>query len=362
MPTAIVAATWLFQALSLITLLALVGYAVLNPSRGHAATAMVGILLFVSGMLNVALASGAKFSMLVEQIFSIISVLSFGITAAAQIVAIGESWLPKGETLNRAYGSVRLGCALLAILGITTIGVALSNKQIILPNSVPGGLSIAVHTFSLCTLWAATLYAWGPTHTKFYSMAKEFHQKRLQRALDAWRLRCYMAVLAIYTIMTIVVMALSAQYNNVSESLWLWTRLLVLLSSQISVPLSWLPTAEYDLDQFQGNQQMYSRSPLGMMGPMMSGESHIPLSPPPPVPAHASPPKSYFPGSEQIPTPEEDQKQLQEYERYQETPMQQPLLLPPMLSSNDMAYRIPSVRISGIRMSQVWNDKNLSHS
>jgi hypothetical protein len=186
MPAAIVAATWLFQAFSLITLLALVGYAVLNPSKGHMATAMVGILLFVSGMLNVALASGANFSMLVEQIFSIISVLSFGITGAAQIVAIGESWLPKGETLNRAYGSVRLGCAVLAILGIATIGVALSNKTIIVPNSVSGGLSIAVHSFSLCTLWSATVYAWGPTHTNIYNMAKELHQKRQQRALDAW--------------------------------------------------------------------------------------------------------------------------------------------------------------------------------
>lgn len=190
MPAAIVAATWLFQAFSLITLLALLGHAVLNPSRGHIATAMVGILLFISGMLNVALASGANFSMLVEQIFSIVSVLSFGITAAAQIVAIGESWLPKGETLNRAYGSVRLGCAVLAILGIATIGVALSNKQIILPNSVSGGLSIAVHSFSLCTLWAATFYAWGPTHTTFYNMAKQL-QKRQQRALDAWYYMIY---------------------------------------------------------------------------------------------------------------------------------------------------------------------------
>jgi hypothetical protein len=185
MSVAIVAATWLFQALSLITLLALAAYAFLNPSRGHIATALVGTLLFIVGLLNLALASGATFSTLIEQIFSIISVLTFGITAVAQIVAIGESWFPKGQSLNRAYGSVRLGCAVLVILGIATIGVALSNKQIILPNSVPGGLSIAVHSFSLCTLWAASWYAWEPTHTKFYFRAKE-HQKRQRRALDAW--------------------------------------------------------------------------------------------------------------------------------------------------------------------------------
>jgi hypothetical protein len=31
-----------------------------------------------------------------------------------------------------------------------------------------------------------------------------------------------------------------------------------------------------------------------------------------------------------------------------------------VLSGNDMSYRIPSVRISAIRMSQVWNDKNMN--
>lgn len=138
-------------------------------------------------------------------------------------------------------------------------------------------------------------------------------------------------------------------------------RLLVLLSCQISVPSSWLPTTEYDLDQFQGSQQMYSRMPdIRVMGPKEGGNIHIPLSPPPPVPAHASPPTSYMPGNERVPTPEEDQKQQASYERYQESPLKQPLLLPPVLSGNDMSYRIPSVRISAIRMSQVWNDKNMN--
>jgi hypothetical protein len=100
---------------------------------------------------------------------------------------------------------------------------------------------------------------------------------------------------------------------------------------------------------------------IQIMGPNKGGDIHIPLSPPPPVPAHASPPISYTPGNEQIPIPEEDQKQLGAYEHYQETPAKQSLLLPPVLNGNDMSYRIPSVRISALRMSQVWNDKNVNH-
>lgn len=106
---------------------------------------------------------------------------------------------------------------------------------------------------------------------------------------------------------------------------------------------------------------MYSRMPdIQIMGPKQGSDIHIPLSPPPPVPAHASPPASYMPGNERVPTPEEDQKQPASYERYQDVPSKQPLLLPPVLNGNDMSYRIPSVRISAIRMSQVWNDKNMN--
>lgn len=185
MSTAIVAATWLFQGLSLVALLVLLGYAFLSPSRGHTATALVGILLFTVGMFNIALLSGASFSTLVEQILSIVAVLCFSITAIAQIVAMGETWYPAGGSLNRAYGTVRLGCAVLAILGIAAIGVALSSKQVILPTSAASGLSIATNSFSLCTLWASTWYTWQPTHTEGYFLTKDA-EKRHRRAQDAW--------------------------------------------------------------------------------------------------------------------------------------------------------------------------------
>lgn len=185
MNAAIVAATWLFQGLSLIVFLTLLGYAFLSPSRGHSATALVSILLFIVGMLNLALVSGALISVLAEQVLSIVAILCFTITATAQIVAMGETWYPKGATLNRAYGIVRLGCAILAILGIVAIGVALSNKQVILPTSIAGGLSIATNSFSLSTLWASIWYTWQPTHVKVYFLTKDY-QKHQRRAQDAW--------------------------------------------------------------------------------------------------------------------------------------------------------------------------------
>ncbi|CAO3659342.1 unnamed protein product [Umbelopsis vinacea] len=315
-------------------------------------------------MLNLALVSGALISVLAEQVLSIVAILCFTITATAQIVAMGETWYPKGATLNRAYGIVRLGCAILAILGIVAIGVALSNKQVILPTSIAGGLSIATNSFSLSTLWASIWYTWQPTHVKVYFLTKDY-QKHQRRAQDAWRLRCFIAILSLYTIITIVVMALSAQYNNAAESAWLW------ISCQISVPSSWAASTESDLDHLEEQQHMHVGAPdIRKLSPTPDGGSHIPLQPPPPVPAHGyaqgvvySSPEhnpAYVPAQVEANNNvlQQEQPQPDTYDSHYMAPKKPTLLLPPVLNANDMAYRIPSMRISAISMSNAWSNKD----
>ncbi|GAB5585771.1 hypothetical protein Unana1_00671 [Umbelopsis nana] len=280
---------------------------------------------------------------------------------------MGETWYPAGGSLNRAYGTVRLGCAVLAILGIAAIGVALSSKEVILPTSVASGLSIATNSFSLCTLWASTWYTWQPTHTEGYFLTKDA-EKRHRRAQDAWRLRCYMGVLSLYTIMTIVIMALSAQYNNAAESAWLWIRLLLLLSCQISVPSSWLPSSDYDLDQLEEQRRMHIEAPdIRKLSPTPDGGQHVTLEPPPPVPVHGSPQSL----PQNLSSPQDKAIDPEQQPQYQPPPnieahynvLKKPtLLIPPVLNSNDASYRIPSVRISALSMSNVWNDKDGHHS
>lgn len=184
MSSEIVAITWVFQVVSLTLLLGLLAFAFLAPSKGHTATCLAGLVLFVTGLVNLAVVSGANFSFLAEQVLSIVSMICFSITAAAQAVALGETWY-QGGSLNRSYGLVRLGCCLVAVLGIAAIGTALSNKQVISTSSSVGGLSIAVNVISLCTLWSATWYAWQPIHGKASQLALPLLQRQ-GRAQDAW--------------------------------------------------------------------------------------------------------------------------------------------------------------------------------
>ncbi|KAG2179252.1 hypothetical protein INT43_002102 [Umbelopsis isabellina] len=366
MSSEIVAITWFFQVVSLILLLGLLAFAFLAPSKGHTATCLVGLILFVTGLVNLAVVSGATFSFLAEQVLSIVSMICFSITAAAQAVALGETWY-QGGSLNRSYGLVRLGCCLVAILGIAAFGVALSDKQVISTSSSVGGLSIAVNVISLCTLWSATWYAWQPIHGKASQSAIPFLQRQ-GRAQDAWRLNCYVAVLAIFTIVSIIIMALSMQYNNAAESAWLCVRLLLLLSCHISMPSSWCNSPEYSLESIGSSSEQKQQSSIRDI-PKFSFTAHndgnVSASEPPPPPAHG-------PSPSLTPTPPAhtmSENKLAELPSsrpastasttIQPATLQQPaLLLPPVLPADDSAYRIPSVHVSGLRMSQVWSGQS----
>ncbi|KAJ2956968.1 hypothetical protein NQZ79_g7234 [Umbelopsis isabellina] len=362
MSSEIVAITWVFQVVSLILLLGLLAFAFLAPSKGHTATCLVGLVLFITGLVNLAVVSGASFSFLAEQVLSIVSMICFSITAAAQAVALGENWY-QGGSLNRSYGLVRLGCCLVAIMGIAAIGVALSNKQVISTSSSVGGLSIAVNVISLCTLWSATWYAWQPIHGKASQSEIPF-LKRQGRAQDAWRLNCYVGVLAIFTIISIIIMALSLQYNNAAESAWLCVRLVLLLSCHISIPSSWCNSPEYSLESIGSSSEQKQQSSIRDI-PKFALTAYddanvFSSSEPPPPPAHG-------PSSSPTPTPPahtpsenkfaELQSSRPSSTSIQPAALQQPaLLLPPVLPADDSTYRIPSVRVSGLRMSQVWNE------
>lgn len=148
-------------------------------------------------------------------------------------------------------------------------------------------------------------------------------------------------------------------------------RLLLLLSCQISVPSSWAASTESDLDHLEEQQRMHVGAPdIRKLSPTPDVGSHIPLQPPPPVPAHGyaqgvvySSPEhnpAYGPAQDEANNNalQQEQPQPDTYDSHYMAPKKPTLLLPPVLNANDMAYRIPSMRISAISMSNAWSDKD----
>lgn len=174
-------------------------------------------------------------------------------------------------------------------------------------------------------------------------------------------------------------MALSIQYNNAAESAWLCVRysvfvmhfvslddhtpkvltdkvrLLLLLSCHIAVPSSWCNSPEYSLESIGSSseqKQQFSTRDNPKFSLTAHNDGYVSASSePPPPPAH---------GPSTTPTSENKFAELQSSRppstTLQPAALQQPaLLLPPVLPADDPAYRIPSVRVSGLRMSEVWS-------
>jgi hypothetical protein len=103
------------------------------------------------------------------------------------------------------------------------------------------------------------------------------------------------------------------------------------------------------------------------LSPTPDGGQHVTLEPPPPVPVHGSPqslPQNLSSPQDKAIDPEQ-QPQHQpppNIEAHYNVLKKPTLLIPPVLNSNDASYRIPSVRISALSMSNVWNDKDGHHS
>ncbi|KAM3582265.1 hypothetical protein VKS41_005696 [Umbelopsis sp. WA50703] len=156
-------------------------------------------------------------------------------------------------------------------------------------------------------------------------------------------------------------MALSLQYNNAAESAWLCVRLALLLSCQISLPLSWCNSPEYSLESLESSSEQKQQSST-MDIPKFAFTEHHGVS----VPSEPPPPPVHGPSSSPTPNPpvhSPSENKLAEPQSWRPSntsniaAQQQPaLLLPPVLSADNTSYRIPSVRLSGLRMSQVWNE------